>query len=142
MKQKDFFEDTIPASARERQEQEADLKFRKLRADVMLLECKAVSENIDLQKRCDNLCYKSVAVDEFSASIRHIHDAIARLPHTLRDKCNLSAEQADKAFNIIEELLEDLSNVKVELKSAQAIDNFATGSHRSRTEIINYANRK
>lgn len=140
--QKEIFENAVPKTQRERAEEEAELKFRKLRADVMLLECKAVGENIDLQKRCDNLCYKSAAIDEFSASIRHIHDAITRLPHTLRDRCGLSAEQADKCFLVIEELLEDLASIKVELKSAQAIDNFATGKHRSRQELLNYANGK
>ena len=118
-----------------------ELKLRKLRADVAILECKAVNENIALQRRRDLLCYKEAAVDQFSAVIKIVHDAIERLPHTLRDRCHLDAAQTKNASKVIEDLLVELSKVKVELKSADEVDAMATGSHRSKREVRAYASR-
>lgn len=118
-----------------------ELKLRKLRADVAILECKATNENIALQRRRDLLCYKDAAVDQFSAVIKIVHDAIERLPHTLRDRCHLDAVQTEKAAKVIEELLVELSKVKVELKSADEVDAMATGAHRSKREVRAYASR-
>jgi hypothetical protein len=73
--------------------------------------------------------------------IKIVHDAIERLPHTLRDRCHLDAVQTEKAAKVIEELLVELSKVKVELKSADEVDSMATGAHRSKREVRAYASR-
>lgn len=142
-KQRELFpEEVSNLNSREIREQTELLKFRKLRADVMLLECKAVGENIALQRRRGLLCYKDAALGEFSSAIRHIHDEIERLPNTLRDKCSLTTEQTDSAFKVIEELLDDLSRVTVTLSSADEMDSMAIGLHRSKREVRAYASNK
>ena len=113
---------SIPSDPYERKEAEDDLKFRRLRANVILLEAKAKREQVNadsdaisLEKSRGNLCYNDVALAEFSRVIKLMYDDFKRLPQVVTERAALSPEQAAIIRDEVESILRELSAVEVDL---------------------------
>lgn len=113
---------SLPLDPYERKEAEDDLKFRRLRANVILLEAKARREQVNadsdaisLEKSRGNLCYNDVALAEFSRVIKLMYDDFKRLPQVVTERAALSPEQAAIIRDEVESILRELSAVEVDL---------------------------
>ena len=113
---------SLPSDPYERKEAEDDLKFRRLRANVILLEAKARREQVNadsdaisLEKSRGNLCYNDVALAEFSRVIKLMYDDFKRLPQVVTERAALSPEQAAIIRDEVESILRELSAVEVDL---------------------------
>ena len=113
---------SLPIDPYERKEAEDDLKFRRLRANVILLEAKARREQVNadsdaisLEKSRGNLCYNDVALAEFSRVIKLMYDDFKRLPQVVTERAALSPEQAAIIRDEVESILRELSAVEVDL---------------------------
>lgn len=97
---------------------EKELLALKAEKEKLLLE----KELIMLDREKGEICYNDVAVSEFSKVIKVVYDSIVRIPSTLSSESNFSIEQKATIMKVIENILESLSNVRVELSSATTID--------------------
>lgn len=97
---------------------EKELLALKAEKEKLLLE----KELIMLDREKGEICYNDVAVSEFSKVIKVVYDSIVRIPATLTNENNFSIEQKATIIRVIENILESLSNVRVELSSANTID--------------------
>lgn len=105
---------------------EADSR-RNLEQEILRL--KSEKERLELEKQIIQLdrekgemCYNEVAVNEFSKSIKIIHDMIERLPMILSNENNFTLEQRQAIFDSVDNILKQLSEVKVDLSSTNEID--------------------
>lgn len=101
----------------------------KLSLEKELLALKAEKEKLMLEKELimldrekGEICYNDVAVSEFSKVIKAVHDAIVRLPQVLSSENSFTIEQKSTIMTSVEKILDQLSNITVDLSSAQEID--------------------
>lgn len=107
-----------PYDADARKEQEQQIRALKTEKERLELE----KQIILLDREKGEMCYNETAVNEFSRSIKIVHDIIERLPMILTNEQNFTPEQRQAIFNGVEGVLEQLSNVKVDLSSTKEID--------------------
>jgi hypothetical protein len=107
-----------PYDADARKEQEQQILALKTEKERLELE----KQIILLDREKGEMCYNETAVNEFSRSIKIVHDIIERLPMILTNEQNFTPEQRQAIFNGVEGVLEQLSNVKVDLSSTKEID--------------------
>ena len=107
-----------PYDADARKEQEQQILALKTEKERLELE----KQIILLDREKGEMCYNETAVNEFSRSIKIVHDIIERLPMILTNELNFTPEQRQAIFNGVEGVLEQLSNVKVDLSSSKEID--------------------
>lgn len=105
---------------------EADSR-RNLEQEILRL--KSEKERLELEKQIIQLdrekgeiCYNDVAVSEFSKVIKVVYDSVVRIPTTLSNENDFTIEQKATIMKVVESILESLSNVRVELSSANTID--------------------
>ena len=79
-------------------------------------------QSFDLQKKQDTICYKAVAMKEFEKAIGNIYARIKNADEQLCDRLQLNINQADILHDYMESILEDLSNIDIELESTEAFD--------------------
>lgn len=79
-------------------------------------------ELITLDREKGEICYNDVAVSEFSKVIKVVYDSVVRIPATLSNESDFTIEQKATIMKVVESILESLSNVRVELSSANTID--------------------
>ncbi len=86
----------------------------------------------DLEKKQESVCYKAVAVKEFEKAIGDIYARIKNADEQLTDRLHLNIQQASILHNYMEQLLEDLSNIEIELDSTENFDadNYFAGKAR------------
>lgn len=101
----------------------------KLSFEKELLALKAEKEKLQLEKELimldrekGEICYNDVAVSEFSKVIKVVYDSVVRIPATLSSENEFTIEQKATIMKVVESILESLSNVRVELSSANTID--------------------
>ena len=89
-------------------------------------------QEFDLEKKKDSICYKAVAVKEFEKAIGDIYARIKNADEQLTDRLNLNIQQASILHDYMEQLLEDLSNIDIELNSTENFDadNYFAGKAR------------
>lgn len=97
---------------------EKELLALKAEKEKLLLE----KELIMLDREKGEICYNDVAVSEFSKVIKAVHDAIVRLPQVLSSENSFTIEQKSTIMTGVEKILDQLSNITVDLSSAQEID--------------------
>lgn len=112
----DTNETPYDADARKEQEQ----KLLALKAEKERLELEKQIILLDREK--GEICYNDVAVSEFSKVIKVVYDSVVRIPATLSNENDFSMEQKATIMKVVESILESLSNVRVELSSANTID--------------------
>ena len=86
----------------------------------------------DLEKKIDSICYKAVAVKEFEKVVGDIYARIRNADEQLTHRLHLDVQQASILHDYMEQILEDLSNIDIELDSTETFDadNYFAGKAR------------
>lgn len=86
----------------------------------------------DLEKKKDSICYKAVAVKEFEKVVGDIYARIRNADEQLTHRLHLDVQQASILHDYMEQILEDLSNIDIELDSTETFDadNYFAGKAR------------
>lgn len=89
-------------------------------------------QEFDLEKKKDSVCYKAVAMKEFEKAVADIYARIKNADEQLTDRLHLNIQQASILHDYMEQLLEDLSNIEIELDSTESFDadNYFAGKAR------------
>ena len=89
-------------------------------------------QEFDLEKKKDSVCYKAVAMKEFEKAVADIYARIKNADEQLTDRLHLNIQQASILHDYMEQLLEDLSNIEIELDSTENFDadNYFAGKAR------------
>ena len=86
----------------------------------------------DLEKKKDSICYKAIAVKEFEKVVGDIYARIRNADEQLTNRLHLDVQQASILHDYMEQILEDLSNIDIELDSTETFDadNYFAGKAR------------
>lgn len=76
----------------------------------------------DLERKQDSVCYKAVAISEFEKAVSSIYAQIKNADEQLQALLQLNPQQADLLHNYMENILEDLSNIDIELSDTTTFD--------------------
>ena len=76
----------------------------------------------DLEKKKDSICYKAVAISEFEKAVSSIYAQIKNADEQLQALLQLNPQQADLLHNYMENILEDLSNIDINLSDTTEFD--------------------
>lgn len=79
-------------------------------------------QDFDLQKKQETICYKNVAISEFEKAVSSIYAQIKNADEQLTALLRLSQNQADLLHNYMENILEDLSNIDIQLSDTATFD--------------------
>lgn len=113
---------------------ETSIEYRNRMAEEKLKKLTLANshQEFDLEKKKDSICYKAVAVKEFEKAIGDIYARIKNADEQLTDRLHLNIQQASILHDYMEQLLEDLSNIEIELDSTESFDadNYFAGKAR------------
>ena len=113
---------------------ETSIEYRNRMAEEKLKKLTLANshQEFDLEKKKDSICYKAVAVKEFEKAIGDIYARIKNADEQLCDRLQLNIQQASILHDYMEQLLEDLSNIEIELDSTESFDadNYFAGKAR------------
>ena len=86
----------------------------------------------DLKKKKDSICYKAIAIKEFEKVVGDIYARIRNADEQLTHRLHLDVQQASILHDYMEQILEDLSNIDIELDSTETFDadNYFAGKAR------------
>lgn len=86
----------------------------------------------DLEKKKDSICYRAVAISEFEKAVGSIYAQIKNCDEQLQALLQLNPQQADLLHNYMENILEDLSNIEINLSTTTDFDadNYFAGKAR------------
>ena len=86
----------------------------------------------DLEKKKDSICYKAIAIKEFEKVVGDIYARIRNDDEQLTHRLHLDVQQASILHDYMEQILEDLSNIDIELDSTETFDadNYFAGKAR------------
>lgn len=86
----------------------------------------------DLEKKKDSICYKAIAIKEFEKVVGDIYARIRNADEQLTHRLHLDVQQASILHDYMEQILEDLSNIDIELDSTETFDadNYFSGKAR------------
>ena len=86
----------------------------------------------DLEKKKDSICYKAIAIKEFEKVVGDIYARIRNADEQLTNRLHLDVQQASILHDYMEQILEDLSNIDIELDSTETFDadNYFAGKAR------------
>lgn len=86
----------------------------------------------DLEKKKDSICYKAIAIKEFEKVVGDIYARIRNADEQLTHRLHLDVQQASILHDYMEQILEDLSNIDIELDSTETFDadNYFAGKAR------------
>lgn len=92
----------------------------------------------DLEKKKDSICYKAVAMGEFEKAISSVYAQIKNCEEQLQSLLQLNTQQADLLHTYMENILEDLSNIDIELSDTTTFDadNYFAGKAK-RAQMLN-----
>ena len=76
----------------------------------------------DLEKKQESICYKAVAMSEFEKAISSVYAQIKNCDEQLQALLQLNPQQADLLHNYMENILEDLSNIEINLSTTTDFD--------------------
>ena len=91
----------------------------------------------DLEKKKDSICYRAVAMSEFEKAVGSIYAQIKNADEQLQSLLQLNQQQADLLHNYMENILEDLSNIEINLSTTTDFDadNYFAGRAK-RTQML------
>ena len=89
-------------------------------------------QEFDLEKKKDSICYKAIAIKEFEKVVGDIYARIRNADEQLTHRLHLDVQQASILHDYMEQILEDLSNIDIELDSTETFDadNYFAGKAR------------
>ena len=80
------------------------------------------TNELDLRKKQDCVCYISIALSAFENAVGDIFSRIKNSPEQLTALLKLDPQQAELLNDFIDSILVDLSNLDIELESTTATD--------------------
>lgn len=91
----------------------------------------------DLEKKQESICYRAVAMSEFEKAIGSIYAQIKNADEQLTALLHLNQQQTDILHNYMENILEDLSNIEINLSTTTDFDadNYFAGKAR-RSQLL------
>ena len=95
----------------------------------------------DLERKQESVCYKAVAMSEFEKAVGSIYAQIKNADEQLQSLLQLNPQQADLLHNYMENILEDLSNIDINLSDTTEFDadNYFAGKAR-RSQLLSCDN--
>ena len=76
----------------------------------------------DLEKKQESICYRAVAMSEFEKAVGSIYAQIKNADEQLTALLHLNQQQTDILHNYMESILEDLSNIEINLSTTTDFD--------------------
>lgn len=76
----------------------------------------------DLEKKQESICYRAVAMSEFEKAVGSIYAQIKNADEQLTALLHLNQQQTDILHNYMENILEDLSNIEINLSTTTDFD--------------------
>ena len=91
----------------------------------------------DLEKKQESICYRAVAMSEFEKAVGSIYAQIKNADEQLTALLHLNQQQTDILHNYMENILEDLSNIEINLSTTTDFDadNYFAGKAR-RSQLL------
>ena len=91
----------------------------------------------DLEKKKDSICYRAVAMSEFEKAVSSIYAQIKNADEQLTALLHLNQQQTDILHYYMENILEDLSNIEINLSTTTDFDadNYFAGKAR-RSQLL------
>ena len=91
----------------------------------------------DLEKKQESICYRAVAMAEFEKAVGSIYAQIKNADEQLTALLHLNQQQTDILHNYMENILEDLSNIEINLSTTTDFDadNYFAGKAR-RSQLL------
>lgn len=113
---------------------ETTIDYRNRMAEEKLRKIKLQNDHqsFDLNKKQETICYRAVAISEFEKAVGSIYAQIRNADEQLTALLRLNQQQADILHNYMENILEDLSNIDIELSTTSEFDaeNYFAGKAR------------
>lgn len=96
----------------------------------------------DLEKKQESICYRAVAMSEFEKAVGSIYAQIKNCDEQLTALLHLNQQQTDILHNYMENILEDLSNIEINLSTTTDFDadNYFAGKAR-RSQLLDTSNK-
>lgn len=76
----------------------------------------------DLEKKQESICYRAVAMSEFEKAVGSIYAQIKNADEQLTALLHLNQQQTDILHGYMENILEDLSNIEINLSTTTDFD--------------------
>lgn len=76
----------------------------------------------DLEKKQESICYRAVAMSEFEKAVGSIYAQIKNADEQLTALLHLNQQQTDILHSYMENILEDLSNIEINLSTTTDFD--------------------
>ena len=76
----------------------------------------------DLEKKQESICYRAVAMSEFEKAVGSIYAQIKNCDEQLTALLHLNQQQTDILHDYMESILEDLSNIEINLSTTTDFD--------------------
>ena len=91
----------------------------------------------DLERKQESICYRAVAMSEFEKAVGSIYAQIKNADEQLTALLHLNQQQTDILHNYMENILEDLSNIEINLSTTTDFDaeNYFAGKAR-RSQLL------
>lgn len=96
----------------------------------------------DLEKKQESICYRAVAMSEFEKAVGSIYAQIKNADEQLTALLHLNQQQTDILHSYMENILEDLSNIEINLSTTTDFDadNYFAGKAR-RSQLLDTSNK-
>lgn len=96
----------------------------------------------DLEKKQESICYRAVAMSEFEKAVGSIYAQIKNADEQLTALLHLNQQQTDILHSYMENILEDLSNIEINLSTTTDFDaeQYFAGKAR-RSQLLDTSNK-
>lgn len=96
----------------------------------------------DLEKKQESICYRAVAMSEFEKAVGSIYAQIKNADEQLTALLHLNQQQTDILHSYMESILEDLSNIEINLSTTTDFDaeQYFAGKAR-RSQLLDTSNK-
>lgn len=128
-------ENTLVETTVEYRNKMAEEKYRKLHLQNE-------HQAFDLEKKQESICYRAVAMSEFEKAVGSIYAQIRNADEQLTALLHLNQQQTDILHTYMENILEDLSNIDINLSTTTDFDadNYFAGKAR-RSQLLDTASK-
>ena len=128
-------ENTLVETTVEYRNKMAEEKYRKLHLQNE-------HQAFDLEKKQESICYRAVAMSEFEKAVGSIYAQIKNADEQLTALLHLNQQQTDILHTYMENILEDLSNIDINLSTTTDFDadNYFAGKAR-RSQLLDTASK-
>lgn len=118
-----------------------DYKNAMAKEKLRRLQLQNEHQAFDLEKKHESICYRAVAMSEFEKAVGSIYAQIKNADEQLTSLLRLNQQQTDILHDYMENILEDLSNIEINLSTTTQFDadNYFAGKAR-RSQLLSSDN--